>query len=242
MRRFLMVALCGLGLAGCDVPVSGPVSGPAPGQMGQTVPGTGMTVGEAARSFADVVAAVEPVAEAECRARAPRVNCDYLIQVDADRSAPANAFQSLDSAGRPVITFTVALIASAENADELAFVMSHEAAHHIREHLARQRRNAEAGAVVFAGLATLTGGTTADVATAQRLGAAVGARSYSKEFELEADELGTVIAVRAGYNPLIGAGFFTKIPDPGDKFLGTHPPNGDRLAVVRRTAAQLGFN
>ena len=66
--------------------------------------------------------------------------------------------------------------------------------------------------------------------------------AIAHQFELEADELGTVIAVRAGYNPLIGAGFFTKIPDPGDKFLGTHPPNGDRLAVVRRTAAQLGFN
>lgn len=197
---------------------------------------------EAARSFAEVVEAIEPVAEAECRRRAPQLNCDFRIVVAADRRAPANAFQSVDKAGQPLITFTVALIASARNADEMAFVMSHEAAHHIRNHLARQRQNAEAGAVVFGSLATLTGGTNADVATAQRLGAAVGARSYSKEFELEADELGTIITARAGYNPLVGAGFFTRIPDPGDQFLGTHPPNAQRIEIVRKTAVSLGVS
>jgi hypothetical protein len=34
----------------------------------------------------------------------------------------------------------------------------------------------------------------------------VGARRYSKAFELEADALGTVIAARAGYDPLRGCG------------------------------------
>ncbi|MFT5342626.1 MAG: putative Zn-dependent protease, partial [Paracoccaceae bacterium] len=59
-------------------------------------------------------------------------------------------------------------------------------------------------------------------------------------FELEADQLGTVITYYAGYNPLVGAQFFAHIPDPGDRFLGTHPPNAARLATVRRTSAQLG--
>ena len=66
--------------------------------------------------------------------------------------------------------------------------------------------------MIFGGLATLTGGTNADVHSAQRLGAVVGARTYSKEFELEADQLGTVIAHRAGYNVLRGVEFFTRIP------------------------------
>ena len=152
---------------------------------------------------------------------------------------PANAFQSLDENGRPVVTFTVALIAETRNADELAFVLGHEAAHHIAGHLARQRQNAAAGAIIFAELATLTGGTAADVASAQEIGAVVGARSYSKEFELEADQLGTIITYRAGYNPLIGAEFFARIPDPGNRFLGTHPPNAARMEMVRRTAAAL---
>jgi len=77
------------------------------------------------------------------------------------------------------------------------------------------------------------------VRSAQELGAAVGARTYSKEFELEADRLGTIITKRAGYDPLRGAEFFTRIPDPGNRFLGTHPPNAQRIQTVRETAARL---
>ena len=138
-----------------------------------------------------------------------------------------------------MIAFTLGLISDARNADELAFVMGHEAAHHIAGHIDRQQQNAVAGAVIFAGLATLSGGNASAVQSAQRLGAQVGARSYSKNFELEADALGTIITARAGYDPLRGAEFFARIPDPGDKFLGTHPPNASRLDTVRRTAAGL---
>jgi Zn-dependent protease with chaperone function len=193
----------------------------------------------AGRTFARVVSTVEPVAERECRARTRGVNCDFRIVVDDRPGQPSNAFQTLDKNGRPVVAFTIALIRDARNADELAFVLGHETAHHIAGHLARQRDNAMAGAVIFAGLATLTGADPASVQTAQDLGATVGARSYSKEFELEADALGTIITARAGYNPLRGAEFFTRVPDPGDRFLGTHPPNAARIETVRRTAAQL---
>jgi predicted Zn-dependent protease len=194
---------------------------------------------ENARSFVRVVQSVEPVAERECRQRTQNVNCDFNIVVDDRPGMPANAFQTLDRQGRPIIAFTLALIEDARNEDELAFVLGHEAAHHIAGHIGRQQQNAVAGAVIFAGLATLGGGGADAVRSAQRLGAQVGARSYSKEFELEADALGTVITSRAGYNPLRGAEFFIRIPDPGDRFLGTHPPNADRIGVVRRTVAGL---
>lgn len=193
-----------------------------------------------AKGFAQVVSAVQPVAVDECRRRTKGANCDFRILVDANRRAPANAFQTIDENGRPVLTFTVALIEAVKNADELAFVMGHEASHHIAGHLERQEQNAESAAKVFSDLATLTGGDDADVKSAEELGAAVGARTYSKEFELEADALGTVITYRAGYNPLIGAQFFTRIPDPGDRFLSTHPPNAARLETVQRVSAQLG--
>ena len=32
------------------------------------------------------------------------------------------------------------------------------------------------------------------------------------------------------------------IPDPGEKFLGSHPPNAARIAIVRRTAAAYATN
>ncbi|MEX0284373.1 MAG: M48 family metallopeptidase [Paracoccaceae bacterium] len=183
---------------------------------------------------------MEPTAEGLCRQYSRGLNCDFKIVVDTRRNQPPNAYQSLEEGGRPVITFTEALIFDARNTDELAFVMGHEAAHHIQNHLTRQAQNAAAGAAVFAGLASLTGGSTADIATAQELGEFVGSRSYSKEFELEADELGTLITKRAGYDPLVGAQFFNRIPDPGNQFLGTHPPNADRYQAVVNTLARIG--
>ena len=186
-----------------------------------------------------VVNRVEPVAERICRQRAPNVDCDFRIVVDTRPGQPPNAFQTLDDQGRPVIGFTASLIAQAQNNDELAFIMGHEVAHHIRGHLAKTQDSALTGALLGGLLATLAGGSGATIDTAQNLGASVGARSYSKEFELEADRLGTIIAFRAGYDPLLGAAFFTRIPDPGDRFLGTHPPNGARIQTVQQTMAGL---
>lgn len=223
-------------LSACEVVPVEPAPVPS-GTAAATAPR--ISSNQAARSFVQVVKTVEPVAERECRARTSGVNCDFNIAVDDRPGQPANAFQTLDKQGRPVIFFTLGLIADARNADELAFVLGHEAAHHIAGHINRQQQNAVAGAVIFAGLATLSGGNAEAVQNAQRLGAEVGARRYSKDFELEADALGTIITARAGYDPLRGAEFFARIPDPGDKFLGTHPPNSARLETVRRTVAGL---
>ncbi|MEW9921005.1 M48 family metallopeptidase [Marimonas sp. MJW-29] len=238
MIRKTLAALASLAaLAACDVaPVGQGPAAPSPSAAASAPP---LSASQAARSFVQVVRTVEPVAERECRARTRGVNCDFAIVVDDRPGQPANAFQTLDRQGRPVVAFTLALIADARNEDELAFVLGHETAHHIAGHIERQQQNAVAGAVIFSGLATLAGGGTEAVRTAQQLGAEVGARSYSKEFELEADALGTIITARAGYNPIRGAEFFTRIPDPGDKFLGTHPPNASRIDVVRRTVAGL---
>lgn len=238
MRRITLGLFVALGLSGCGDLVVTPG-----GQAPQTQPGDTssptLSADAAARAFVKVVSTVEPVAERECRARTQGVPCDFRIVVDDRPGQPSNAFQTVDKNGRPVVAFTLALIRDARNADELAFVLGHETAHHIAGHLQRQRENAAAGAVIFAGLATLTGASAGGVQSAQDLGATVGARTFSKDFELEADALGTIITARAGYDPIRGAEFFTRIPDPGDRFLGTHPPNASRIQTVRRTAAGL---
>ena len=230
-------------LASCSVSLTIDPPG-APGESdGQTSPASAAIPATDVAGFGEIVRAVQPVATQECRRHAKSgTNCNFLIVVDPNRRAAPNAYQSVDEEGRPVLTFTTSLISAVRNADELAFILSHEAAHQVAGHLARQQQYAADGAEVFAGLATLTGGNARDVTKAQKLGAAIGARSYAKEFELEADELGTIITHRAGYNPLLGAQFFMRIPDPGDQFLGTHPPNADRLDMVRRTAARLGVS
>ncbi|HID68580.1 MAG TPA: peptidase M48 [Roseibacterium sp.] len=235
--RWLILFLS-LTLTACEVTVSDPQTGITPGASTLQQP-AGIPLG--ANGFAEVVGAVQPIAISECRRRTRGANCNFVVVIDPNRRALPNAFQSLDKDGRPVLTFTGTLIAKLRNRDELAFILSHEAAHHISGHLVRQHQNALAGAAVFAGLATLNGASAADILNAQKLGATVGARTYSKDFELEADELGTIITYRAGYNPLVGAQFFTVLPDPGDRFLGTHPPNAARLDAVRRASDRLGL-
>src|SRR5690554_3657632 len=115
MRKITL--LCVLALAACDAPP--PTSGIPSGQPKRPTISTPGSANLA--QFRSVVAAVEPVAERECRARA-NINCDFQIKVDDRPGQPANAFQTVDAQGRPVLAFNLALIAEVRNRDELAFV------------------------------------------------------------------------------------------------------------------------
>jgi predicted Zn-dependent protease len=190
-------------------------------------------------NFKAVASRVEPVAEKICRQNGV-ANCDFLILLDNRPGVAPNAYQTLDDYGRPILIVTGPLLSEMQNADELAFVLGHEAAHHIAGHIPKTQQSAVLGAVLLGTVAGLGGGNAAAVEAAQNIGASVGSRTFSKSFELEADSLGTVIAWDAGYDPVRGADFFARIPDPGDQFLGSHPPNADRQKVVRATAAKLG--
>jgi Zn-dependent protease with chaperone function len=235
MRLGLVLGLA-LVVSGCEVTTvqtgKPPRNRPAPMQ-----PAPPASV--AAKSFTEVVSRMEPVAERMCRSRAPNANCDYQIVVDTRPGQPANAYQTVDKTGRPIIAFNLALIAEVRNEDELAFVMGHEAAHHIEGHLSRTRDTAMAGDAIGGIFGAAMGADANTIGVLQNIGAGFGSRIFSKDFELEADELGTIITYRAGFDPLVGAQFFTRIPDPGNQFLGTHPPNKDRIKTVRRTMADL---
>jgi len=238
--RYILVATLVL-LTACAPPPPPPrAPSPGPARPAATAPAPPRVPPEAAASnFVAAVERVAPVATQVCRERTRGDNCAFRIIVDDRAGQPPNAFQTLDNAGRPVLVFTLALIGEARNADELAFVMGHEAGHHIAGHIPRMQQSAAGGAILGAVIGAALGGTAQSVRVGQDLGASVGGRAFSKEFELEADALGTVIAHRAGYDPLRGAAFFTRIPDPGNRFLGSHPPNADRIETVRRTAARL---
>ncbi|WP_413874394.1 M48 family metalloprotease, partial [Albidovulum sp.] len=129
MKKVILTTVA-LVLAGCveTAPPQSPPLAPLPDAGAPVSPET------AAANFVGVVRRMEPVIEQECLARRARTNCDFRIVVDDRRGQPPNAYQTLDSAGRPIIAFTLPLIAEARNADELAFVMGHEAAHHIASH------------------------------------------------------------------------------------------------------------
>ena len=217
-------------LSGCVEPGAAP-----PSQTPVSAP----TSADEAR-YGRVVSRMEPVIERECRARvASNVNCDFAIILDGDPRKGANAYQTLDRNGRPILAFTKQILADFANDDELAFVLGHEAAHHISGHIAETRSTATTGAILGGAIALVLGGDQSAIDIGMDLGTTVGARAYSKDHELEADRLGAILTQRSGYDALRGAQFFERIPDPGDRFLGTHPPNGQRIAVVKETVAGL---
>ncbi len=190
-------------------------------------------------AFKRVSGRVEPVAERSCRQmhpKAPAKFCDFQIKVLNDPKQAPNAFQSIGKDGRPVITFNINMIRSIQNDHEIAFIMGHEAGHQMATHLIKQRQNATAGAVVGGILAGVLG---ANVNTGTDLGGLIGARGYSKNYELQADRIGTHIASRAGYNPVVGAKSFNRTAGGSNAFLSTHPPSQDRINTVNQTAAQI---
>lgn len=195
---------------------------------------------QAANNFLSVIRKMEPAVERECVSRRTTdINCDYQFVVDDRIEMEPNAFQTLDDNGRPIIGFTVSLIAAAQNADELAFVVGHEASHHILNHLARKSGSATAGAIILGGLAAAAGADSSTISSIQQVGANVGSRVYSKEWELQADYLGAIVTMNAGYDPVNGAEFFRRMPDPGNQVLGSHPSRTARMAQVQRAVADV---
>jgi predicted Zn-dependent protease len=235
MRALILLLTGGLALAGCAPLTPKAPGGPVPLRAEAQAPAH-----MAVANFVEVVERVEPVAERVCREETPDLNCDFQIVVERDPAAGVNAFHTVTPQGQPLIIYTLGLIATARNTDELAFVMGHEAGHHIARHLPQRRIEAEAGARVFAEWARRQGGSPTAIGEAAQVGSIVASRHFGQRAELEADVLGTVIAYRAGYDPEQGAAFFARIPeDPAHSFLSSHPPNAARIDVVRRTVARL---
>ncbi|HRO15589.1 MAG TPA: M48 family metalloprotease [Paracoccus sp. (in: a-proteobacteria)] len=201
---------------------------------------TGAAVVHAALAFTQVIRTMEPAVEREClQRRTAPINCDFQFVVDDRVGLEPNAFQTIDPQGRPIIGFTLSLLAAARNADELAFAVGHEASHHILGHIDQKASAASAGAVILSGIAAASGADAVAIKSAQRLGAQMGARYYSKEWELQADYLGAIVTANAGYDPVHGAQFFARLPDPGDHVMGSHPSRAARQSQVVRAIEDL---
>jgi Zn-dependent protease with chaperone function len=194
------------------------------------------------------VARIEPVAEAYCREEnpgAPPRYCDFRYVFDADPSSPPNAMQTRSDSGRPVVVMTASLLGLMRDPDEIAFVLGHESAHHIAAHLPRQQQSQVLGALILGGLVTAAGGdyaTPENLQDAMDVGAFLGARAYSQDYELEADWIGAFITARAGYDPERGALIFAS-PElrsaGGPVILSSHPASPQRMAQVSRAAAEI---
>ena len=182
LKKLLLAAVLSTALVACEE-----VESPQPAPQPET-----STKGfEPIRSYADGLAAfnrvrasVNPQVLAVCnnfRENLPPRFCQFQYNVIQNAKQPPNAFQSINRAGQPVITFNSNMLQTVRNDHEIAFIIGHEAGHQIARHLIRRQENATAGAI----LGAIIGGVAGiDPSAAADLGGAVGARAYSKEWEL----------------------------------------------------------
>jgi Zn-dependent protease with chaperone function len=200
--------------------------------------------------FERVAARLEPHAEALCRQETPERDCDLAIRVDLNPRATANAFQTVNADG-PLIVITAPLLQGTRNDDEVAFVMGHEAGHHIASHMEKRAGQQLAGALIL-GVAAAYASSGTDqsrriVDSAMDAGATVGGIAYSQTYELEADMLGAYIAEAAGYDAEKGSLLFARREGGGTgptagahgamSLWSTHPSSPQRVATVRYAVA-----
>ncbi len=143
------------------------------------------------------------------------------------------------------IYFHTGTILAAKNIDELAGVMAHEIAHAKRSHVARLAEKSAIPSLLASllgiGAAVATGDPAAAI-VAQGINQSM-MLAYTREIEAEADSVGTVFMVRAGYDPRGMAGFFDRLlaikeSRPGFQippYLMSHPRTESRLdAAIAR--------
>ena len=164
-------------------------------------------------------------------------NCIFTINMDPHKHA-LNAYAN----GKMAVIYP-AMVDFLKSNDQLAFVLSHEMAHNVMHHIDKQKSNANYGLAI---------GMLGDIAAGMervnskgafsKTGANAATRTYSPEFEAEADYVGLYIMARAGYN-------IDKAPDvwrimsqtqPDAIYVTTtHPNNPARTIAMTKTVAEI---
>lgn len=162
----------------------------------------------------------------------PVKGCNYSVYLIFDESINAWA------APQGKVFVTTGLMRFLQSEKELAFVLGHELAHHVLGHITKKMGNVILGSIIDILIAATTGIDTQGAF--QQLGALV----YSKEFEKEADYIGTYIAARGGYDIRDAAEIWRRIaaefPQGIDKsFLATHPSTPERFVFIEKTAQEI---
>ncbi len=150
------------------------------------------------------------------------------------------------------VVFYTGIIPICANTDGIAAVMGHEVAHAFAKH--GQERMTSAYGQQLGGIAVAIGTNNKDPKTQQLwntiygVGSQVGMLAYSRTHETEADKLGMVFMIMAGYNPEEAINVWIRMSERADsgsappEFLSTHPSNESRIANLRAylpTAVEL---
>jgi predicted Zn-dependent protease len=151
----------------------------------------------------------------------------WVVHVlDTDPKTP-NAFVY---GGKYIYVFT-GLLNEVHGDNELAVVVGHEIGHSVLKHNIRANSDLTSTlvnlAVIFGQIKGGSGGSNA-----MAIGKALH-NGYSRDDEREADAFGVLAAWRAGFDPIGGAGFFTRLGQQyGSQPITDHPANQERVAAI----------
>ena len=139
------------------------------------------------------------------------------------------------------------MLEKAHNEGEVAGVMAHELSHVALRHGTAQATKAtpyELGTIAGAVLGAIIGGRTGSViAQGTQFGLGTAFLRFSREYEKQADILGTHIMARAGYDPRDMANVFKTIEREsgggGPQWMSDHPNPGNRYEYINQEARAL---
>jgi predicted Zn-dependent protease len=139
-------------------------------------------------------------------------------------------------------------IEAAQNEAQIAGVLAHEEGHVVMRHGTHQASEMVLAQAPLSILAGLLGQSSSLASQLTQLGLAFGVNSIllrnSRSAESQADEVGTYILYRAGYNPYGMAQFFgilqQKYPQRTIQFFSDHPNPGNRIRNVDEEIPKLG--
>lgn len=179
-------------------------------------------------SLTQVVARIFPAATALCRKinpQMPQTYCAFQIRVDGEMGDAPNAYQEIGPQGRPVIGINPAMMAGVRHADELAFVIAHEAGHQVASHLLKRKLGLLTPAPAFAAFLPKADGP-------------VGALRASRRAEMEADAIAAILMQSVGYDPVRGVQALVRLSPPV-RANSTHPPAAKRVSSIAAIADHL---
>ena len=138
------------------------------------------------------------------------------------------------------------LILNADTEAEMAGVMAHEIAHVAAHHAMREQTRMNYAQIGTVPLIFVGGGLGYGIYEAANIGIPLTFLQFSRDFEAQADFLGTQYLYRAGYDPQALVTFFEKIENlekqkPGliSKAFETHPATPDRIGRTQDEIATL---
>lgn len=160
---------------------------------------------------------------------------EYFPIVFESETAP-NAWVRFESSSRFSVHVTEGLMQLLQTSDEIAGVLGHEVGHiqlgHFNRRLTRNVGWAIAGTVLS------RVGAVAEVVGAVGMGLAEG--GFSREQEVEADDFGADLAIRAGYSPWGLHNAMIRFRDGGFRTerggFNSHPPTDRRLERLANRA------